>query len=273
MTKEAKEAKEYQRRQVQRSMFRTVARNLIQQLQDSGCPPDELVGFANEILQTIIDRGFDSPGEDSPAEDRPAKDSLAEPDQGNGLVSRVAGLAPLSGRGTTPLAEGTYLAPLSRDDVPTLKRWLDDQAVSQSLAEHTLPAIIEAADAGAPRPDQAAFVLHRDRDGKPVGLVALIHIDNRARQAELVKMIGEPDQRGKGLAKKGTQMLVDYGFGELKLNRIYLRTLGGNMKNIRLNESLGFRFEGVLRQGAWVGGKLSDVVIMGMVAADLNGSK
>jgi diamine N-acetyltransferase len=246
----------YQRQQVQRSMFRTVAGNLIRQLQESGCTRDELIGFANEILQTIIDKGFDAGAQDGRAR------------HGNGLISRVEGLPPLSARGATPLAEGVSMSPMDESDEPVLRSWLDDPVIAESLAEYTLPEIIGASRRSPAPPDVAAFVLHAEPGNRPIGLVGLIHIDANARQGELVKMIGDPEQRGKRLAKTATQMLVDFAFDELKLNRVYLRTLGGHMQNIRLNESLGFRFEGVLRQGAYVAGRLNDIVIMSMVAAD-----
>ena len=253
-----KEAENYQRKQVQRSMFRTVAQNLIKQLQDDGCTREELIGFANEILQTILDQGFE------PSTEAQQAAGLG----GNGVVHRVEGLARLSAQASTSVAEGVSVRPVRQDDAPMLKQWLDDQAVSQSLAEYTLAEIIDAASCGQSPADQAVFVMRRDADDKPIGLVGLIHIDREAAQGELVKMIGAPQERGKGLAKRATQMLVDFGFEQLKLNRIYLRTLGGNMKNIRLNESLGFQFEGLLRQAASLAGKLNDVIIMGMVAED-----
>lgn len=252
-----KDTEEYQRKQVQRSMFRTIAQNLIQQLQQSGCSREELIGFANEILQSIIDQGF---------EGGPTGEAQAgKPD---GTIHRIEDLPALSAKGSTPLAEGISISPICSDDLPALRQWLGDQAVAQSLAEYTLPDIIEARSDQHASEAQAVFVLHCDQDRKAIGLVGLIHVDDQAAQGELVKMIGDPTHRGKGLAKMATQMLVDFGFDTLKLNRIYLRTLGGNMKNIRLNESLGFRFEGVLRQTAFVGDKLSDVVVMGMVSAD-----
>jgi len=249
-----KEAQDYQHKQVQRSMFRTVAQNLIKQLMDEGCTRQELIGFANEILQTIIDQGF-GPGKSLQVES-------------NGTAHRVEGLAQLSCEGSVVLTEETGIRPMRAEDAQSLRRWLEDEAVSQSLAECTLSEIIEVVCSRRPATDQAVFVMHRKSDDEPVGLVGLIHIDPAAAQGELVKMIGDPTQRGKGLAKRATQMLVDFAFGQLKLNRIYLRTLGGNMKNIRLNESLGFRFEGLLRQAARLSGNLNDVIIMGMVAED-----
>ena len=85
------------------------------------------------------------------------------------------------------------------------------------------------------------------------------------KQAEYIKMIGEPAFRGKGAAQEATRLILSYGFRTLGLNRIYLRTRGGNLKNIRLNERMGFRFEVVLEEAALFEGRLTDVVLMGML--------
>ena len=251
------DAEKYEKQQVRKSMFHAISQNLIQQLRTDGCTRDELVGFATEILQAIIDQGFEEKGsQDGGRGGRNAS--------GHG----VSDLPRLSAAKDTEFAEGVTLGPLRQKDVPHLKEWLTDEAIAHSLAEYTLADVISRRSSRSKAADQVVFVLREQEGGVPVGLVGLIHIDATSSVGELIKMIGHPAYRGKGFAKRATQMLVDHAFEHLKLNRIYLRTLGGNMKNIRLNESLGFRFEGVLRQAACVGGTLSDIVIMGMVLND-----
>ena len=78
-------------------------------------------------------------------------------------------------------------------------------------------------------------------------------------------MIGEPGFRGKGVDREATQLILTYGFEHLGLNRIYLRTLGGSLKNIRLNERLGFRFEGVQQEAVLFNGRPADVILMSML--------
>lgn len=99
-------------------------------------------------------------------------------------------------------------------------------------------------------------------------MVSLHDVDPSIGQAELGKMVGEPAFRGRGIAEEATRMLVDYGFNILGLNRICLHTLGGNIKNIRLNERMGFRFEGVLRQAAILAGRPTDVILMAMLQSE-----
>jgi len=48
-------------------------------------------------------------------------------------------------------------------------------------------------------------------------------------------------------------------------DRVYLCTLDGNLRNISLNQSLGFSFEGLLKQAVRVENELRDVAIMALV--------
>jgi RimJ/RimL family protein N-acetyltransferase len=101
-------------------------------------------------------------------------------------------------------------------------------------------------------------------DGKPVGAVAYLDIDHRQRRAELRKLIGDDGERGKGYAEEATALWVAYGRKQLGLEKIYLSTLQTHLSNIRLNESIGFRTEGVLRGEILLGDKRHDVLRMGL---------
>jgi len=74
--------------------------------------------------------------------------------------------------------------------------------------------------------------------------------------------------RSRRSASNATKVVIDYGFEVLGLNRIYLYTLDGNMKNIRLNQSLGFKFEGLLQQAVQIDGRLRDVAIMALLKSE-----
>lgn len=99
-------------------------------------------------------------------------------------------------------------------------------------------------------------------DGTPIGATAFLNIDVDQRLAELRKLIGEPSMRGRGYAKAASRLWVGYGFHGLRLHKIYLNTLNTNVRNIQLNEDLGFRVEGILRDELLVDGKYYDVLRM-----------
>jgi RimJ/RimL family protein N-acetyltransferase len=102
---------------------------------------------------------------------------------------------------------------------------------------------------------------------RPIGCVA--YLDYRADQgrAELRKMIGERDMRGRGFAREAATQWLGYGLGALGLKKVYLTTLVTDIRNIKINENLGFRVEGILRKEVLVDGDYHDVLRMGLCAA------
>lgn len=70
--------------------------------------------------------------------------------------------------------------------------------------------------------------------------------------------------RGMGLAKEATKIWIRYGVTVLKLKKIYLSTLDTDIRNIRLNEALGFKVEGILRNEIYLDGVYHDVLRMGL---------
>lgn len=85
------------------------------------------------------------------------------------------------------------------------------------------------------------------RYGSPI--VALEHLDHSEKQkrAELSKLIGDVASRGKGLAEEATRLWIKFGLNTLGLEKICVSTLWTQLSNIKFNERVGFRVEGVLR--------------------------
>ena len=58
----------------------------------------------------------------------------------------------------------------------------------------------------------------------------------------------------KGYAIEATQAIVNYGFSELKLHRIFATCRPENMGSWRILEKLGMQREGLLRENIWIRG-------------------
>ena len=99
-------------------------------------------------------------------------------------------------------------------------------------------------------------------DGLPIGATAYLNIDIDQRMAELRKLVGEPSMRGRGYAKAASRLWIGYGFRGLRLHKIYLNTLNTNVRNVQLNEELGFRVEGILADEVLLDGRYYDVLRM-----------
>lgn len=102
------------------------------------------------------------------------------------------------------------------------------------------------------------------KDYMPIGSVGFLNYDPIQQKAELRKLIGESKMRGMGLAREATRLWIQYGIKNLKLKKIYLNTLNTNIRNIKLNEELGFKVEGILRNEVFFDGKYHDLLRMGL---------
>jgi diamine N-acetyltransferase len=92
------------------------------------------------------------------------------------------------------------------------------------------------------RDDDYVFIIERlSGEKEPVGQISLYKIDWEKRQAEFGRLlIGEPAAKRKGIAKKATEILLDYTFTNLGIDTIQLEVLPGNSPAILLYEKCGF---------------------------------
>lgn len=107
-----------------------------------------------------------------------------------------------------------------------------------------------------------------EADSSAIGAVAFLDIDPRQKRAELRKVIGDRNARGKGFAEEATMLWIKYGKDTLGLEKIYVSTLQTHLRNVKLNESVGFRVEGVLREEVLIDGTRHDVLRMGLCLSD-----
>jgi RimJ/RimL family protein N-acetyltransferase len=104
--------------------------------------------------------------------------------------------------------------------------------------------------------------------GDFVGSLGLHGIDPRNRQAELGIWIARLHW-DKGYGTDAVRVASRFGFREMNLQRVYLHVYDTNPRGIRAYENVGFKEEGRLRRGQFVGGRYADVIVMGLLAEDL----
>lgn len=150
-----------------------------------------------------------------------------------------------------------------KSDFAMLKEWVSDPVGKKflttrtDLSRHcTLEELVES--------ETSVFGIV-SLDEKPIGALAYLNIDREQKKAELRKLIGDPAARGQGYARRAGQYWIEYGVSTLGLRKIYVNTLETNLANIRLNEMLGFRVEGLLRDEILIDGQYQDVLRMSLV--------
>jgi len=149
------------------------------------------------------------------------------------------------------------------NDYPRLKEWLTD--------EYGRYFLLSLSSNNSYSLDEILFSKNNSlgvitlKDDTAIGLVAYINHDNKTKKAELRKIIGVPNLRGKGYGKEATKAWIEYGKNILGLRKIFLSTTDTNIRNIRLNEELGFKVEGILRNEIFIDNEFRDVLRMSLL--------
>ena len=160
-----------------------------------------------------------------------------------------------------------YLRPPERDDVPLFVAWFSDADVLRHLMMRA-PMSVAMEEALFERMLTAEgktdyhFVICLLADGRPIGTVGLNDIHQRSGHAEFGIAIGEKEEWGKGYGTDALNAICDFGFGELRLERIELHVYAENERGRRAYLKAGFVHEGTLRRAHFARGQHQDVHLM-----------
>lgn len=100
-----------------------------------------------------------------------------------------------------------------------------------------------------------------------VGLIDFHAINWMDRRTSLGWWLSEHAQ-GRGLMTAACRAMADHALVALELNRVEIRCAVENARSRAIPERLGFRQEGVIRDGEWLYDHFVDVVVYGMLARD-----
>ncbi|HPD39858.1 MAG TPA: GNAT family protein, partial [Mesotoga infera] len=113
-------------------------------------------------------------------------------------------------------------------------------------------------------------IVTQDED-ELIGMASIVNIDTVSRKAEYGGiMIGVPVNRGKGIGKLVTMMLLRHAFYDLNLNRIQGVWLVSNIPSVEMGKKCGFREEGVLRQATFKNGQYHDLLLMSILRMEFD---
>lgn len=101
-----------------------------------------------------------------------------------------------------------------------------------------------------------------------LGLISLMDINNINRTGVIHIMIGETDNRGRGIGTFAVTEMIKHAFYNLNLRRIELDVLENNLPAIRLYEKIGFVKEGVKRESNYKNGKYTNMILMALLRDD-----
>ena len=165
-------------------------------------------------------------------------------------------------------SERIYLRLMEEKDVPYKVEWINNPEF-----RHTLNFDYPLSEIGtrkwlqsvAGNPTRKDFIVCDKETDTPIGYGGLIGIDYKNSKAESYMGIGNLNYQGKGLGVEIREVLLNYAFDELNLNKVYAYVWEENQPMLELNKKVGFKIEGLLREDILSHGELRSRYIMGIL--------
>jgi RimJ/RimL family protein N-acetyltransferase len=174
-----------------------------------------------------------------------------------------------------PIIRGAQvlLRPAERADIPLFVAWLNDYETSRHLSTRApLSLALEERwfDDMLTREGRDAyhFVISLLADQRAIGTAGLFGLDLLNGQAGFGIFIGERALWNRGFGTDALEAISDFGFGELRLERIWLDVFTDNARAKRSYEKAGFSVEGILRHDMYRSGRFQDVYRMSLLRTE-----
>lgn len=148
------------------------------------------------------------------------------------------------------------LREISPKDAEALTYYTDDNDITQFtplVAPYQKDEALKYIERSALHIDQEIeFVLAvaLKKTDEMVGTMTLNNIDYKNRTAEVRFWIGKEHRRN-GYFRDAADLILDFAYKELHLNKIYARVTEPNKVSKKALERYGFVYEGLLRESLW----------------------
>jgi len=146
---------------------------------------------------------------------------------------------------------------IEEQDLPKRVEWINDPLVQANLNFGYYPVSLARTKQwfqrvlkDETRRDFSIFTT----EGEYIGFCGFTDISWRHRKAERYTIIGDRSFWRQGLGTEVIQLMEEYGFKELGLNKIYSHHTAHNEGIHRIMEKLGYRTVGLLRDDLFVHG-------------------
>jgi RimJ/RimL family protein N-acetyltransferase len=166
-------------------------------------------------------------------------------------------------------SERVYLRALEPADAELVHGWYEHADTARLMGEMPRSLARRRADAeaatGEAGRDWFAFVICLVADDRPIGRADVFEIDKLNGSAGFGLAIGEHELRGSGLGTEAVNVILDFCFGQLRLERVWLVTDSVNLKAQHVYEKAGLVHEGRLRRAFYQDGLFQDDIRMAIL--------
>ena len=151
------------------------------------------------------------------------------------------------------------LRTVEAEDIEFIKRGVNHPEIRQYISVFRTPQNTERYEATFENIDSSedGASLLICADAGPVGSIQLYPVDDSRGWANLGFWV-HPDEQGNGYATEACELIIEYGFREIRLHRISAVAMAPNVASQRVLERVGFTHEGTNRESAFAAGEFVD---------------
>lgn len=167
--------------------------------------------------------------------------------------------------------QNIYLRALSMEDLGlNYISWFNNAEVCYYNSHHVFPYTLEKGEkyiqriANSENSNLVLAIILKETN-QHIGNISLQNIDLINRNAEFAIIIGESSCWGKGYSKEAGYLIVNHGFSEMNLHRIYCGTSINNKPLRQLALYLGMKEEGRKRESQFKHGQYFDIIEYGVL--------
>lgn len=151
---------------------------------------------------------------------------------------------------------------LQDKDADLMLEWMHDESVVRFFRFNSLSKTKEDVlefihYAQKPNEMEQHFAIVNDED-EYLGTISLKNIDLHNKNAEYAICVRKAAM-GKNVAREGTNLILNYAFHDLQLEKVYLNVLTENVRAVKFYEKYGFQFEGEFKKHLMHQGTLKDI--------------
>jgi len=170
--------------------------------------------------------------------------------------------------------ERLLLRPFTLDDVPDVVEYAKDIDVyrwtlniphpySDKHAREYIASCLEKYE----KREAFDLAIASKETGRVIGGIGFPNVDLENVNAEIGYCLGKP-YWGNGYTTEAAKAIIQYGFEEMGLERIYGKCFAGNDRSSRVLEKAGMKYEGLHRHEILKDGKFIDALYFSILSGD-----
>jgi len=155
--------------------------------------------------------------------------------------------------------EGKYVnfRSLEVEDLKLLRKWRNDKKTRIHTREFRLLNMINQKhwfeSIHTENPPKFIMFGVSNKKNQLIGMCGLTYIDWKNKHAEISIILSQKNWQRTKEAQNTIEMLIQYGFSELNLHRLWAEIFATAPENVNLFEKMNFIKEGELREKLWRG--------------------